>query len=262
MKRYLKLFLALYKNNFVIAMEFRSSFFIALGVTMFQILLQLWLVDIFFRYTDRILDWTRSEVFVLVGMFRVVKGIFDMFLRKNLFGFPHLINQGDFDLILSKPVNSLFLVSLRQHVVTELSAPISGLVILIYALVAYGFNFSVLSIINIVLLNVLSLVSFYCFFAIFSTLAIFVSRLSAINEFQDVVSQTVRFPLDVLTHKSQILEILLLPLMIMFTYPVKILLGKVPAYHLVLELVFVTAIFVLLIKFWNFALKRYSSASS
>ncbi len=262
MKRYFLLFISLVNNNLTQFMEYRGNFFLSTSIAILWVLLQVWVINIYFNYTDNILGWTKVEVYLLIGLFRFSKGLFDMFLRKNLFELPDQIDQGTLDYNLTKPVNSLFLVSLRYHIISEVSTLILGGVILVYALGAINFQINLFSIAEVVCMLTVGLVAYYSIFTIFVTFAFFTTRLTAASSFQEVVSQIMRYPTDVFSRNNIFAGILLFPLLITYTLPAKILLGKVPFYYFFVELAVVSLLFIITYRFWNFALKHYSSASS
>lgn len=243
-------------------MEFRSNFFISIAINFCWIFLQLWLIQIFFLYTDNLAGWSRAEVFFLVGLFRTSKGFFDIFFRQNLFDFPEQIVRGDLDGTLTKPVNSLFITSLRYHVVSEISSPICGVGILIYSLSLLHVSLTIDLVVKLLILLPLCLLTYYSIFALFVTLAFFITRLTAVKEFNEVVSQIVRFPMDVITKGNQTLEIIFLPLILFLTYPTKIILNKLPSQFLFLDIFLTFLLLISVVKFWNFAIRHYSSASS
>ena len=44
------------------------------------IILQLWVIEQYFQFTDQVAGWTKGEVFLLIGIYRITKGVFDITL--------------------------------------------------------------------------------------------------------------------------------------------------------------------------------------
>jgi len=257
MNRYLNLFYCFFKYNLVQEMEFRQNFYIRLFTQVLFVILQLVIVNTFFLFTPTLGNWSKMEVFVLIGIFRLIEGFFHMFIQTNLLELPELINRGELDLLLYKPINPLLFVSFRHHQLYEFSTFLSGLVILFYSQLIHGLNW-----LNVLSLAFCGLIVLYAIMLFFSTLAFYIPRLTALHSIWDVLSKTSRFPLDIFTNSSRFLLILLAPLFLVVTLPSQIILGKQPPVYFLSQIFGTILITYLAYLFWRFSLRRYSSASS
>lgn len=262
MKRYFSLLWNIIKNNLILLMEFRANFFIGLFIDLMWVSLQLIVINIFFQFTDTIVGWSKSDFLVFMGVFRIIKGLFDVFFRPNIHAIPYAVNQGEMDYILTKPVNSLFLSSVRIHQYSESMTIAMGIGILIYGFSIADTPFNPVSLLYLVALVPLGLVIFYCFLLSFAALSIFFQRLRATYNYYDIISNTFRYPLDVLGYNHRFASTLLIPFLVVFTTPAKLVLGKLPPIYLLVEAISSALIFSATYAFWKFALRHYSSASS
>lgn len=259
--RYPKLFFQLIKNNLIREIEFRGQFFMFIIIDFFWVALQIVVIEVFFLYTPAILDWSKAEVLALVGIFRIIKGFFDVFLRPNLTELSETISRGELDYSLTKPVDSQFLISTRRHQLHEISSFILGIAILFYALRTSDIAFTPWLWPTVFFVSALGILAFYSLIFIFATLSVFLVRLTAIRSIYDMVVN-VRFPTDTISYGNKFLGLLITPLAIISTVPAKIILGKNPWWNLLLEICLSAIIFASARVFWFFALRRYSSASS
>lgn len=241
-------------------MEFRTNFFILLGLDIFWAFFQIFLVTIFFSYTDSIAGWTKYQAFFIVGFFRFVKGVFDVVIRQNLFGFSDWITRGDFDYLLTRPIDTMFLASTRYHVFSDIGSFVGGVVILIY--VVPLLHVSLLQIFFMGIMATLSFVCLYSLVLLFATLAFFVTRLSAMKPYYDLISNTARFPGDIFTKGTLMGEAFLLPFIAIATIPARLITGKSGPDAVLLEFVIAVSLLIIARRFWSFALRHYSSASS
>lgn len=262
MKKYIKLLLTFFQNDLVREMEFRGNFFLQSFIGFCWIGLNLAIVFVFYQFTTNIIGWSLTDAIVLVGIHRLIKGLFDTFFRRNLFYLPENIGRGDLDYSLTKPVNSLFLLSTRYQIFSEIPSVLSGTMLLWYAFGQGVYNVNLFSMITLFGAILVGLVAYYSLFTSFITLAIFTVRLTAIADFHEAISQTIRFPTDFLSRKSPLIELLLIPVSALVTFPTKIFLGSVPSFVIAGEVATVTLMFLGTVWFWNFALRHYSSASS
>lgn len=260
--RYLRLFLNLMRYNLVRELEYRAHFLLWVIMDLLWVALQLIVIEMYFKFTDNIAGWTEAETLVLMGIFRIVKGIFDVYFRPNLFALPQAISRGELDYIITKPTNALFLVSLKRHQFNQAGTTLMGAGILAYAFQISPLSFTLSMFFQLLLLTVFGVVVFYSAVLVFSTLSIYVTRLSAISAYYDVLSNFLRYPTDALGYHTGFISTVLLPLTVIATLPAKLMLGKVPETQLFLEAALSMGVFTMAYLFWNFSLRRYQSASS
>ena len=262
MKKYFRVTVALLKNNLIREMEFRANFFLWFLIQIIWVGLQILIVQTLFQYTDNIYGWTKPEMFLLIGMFRVARGVFDFFVYINLTDLPESINTGNFDHSLTKPISPLYLASFRRHQYNQVGTFISGIGFIVYAWQALNFSLTLLNFLMLGTLIMSGFLAFYSLILIVSTLSFFLKKLSAIGSFHDIVNTILRYPVDLLLGNRNGANLFLLPLTIIATIPAKIVLGKLGPSFLVFEAIAVTLFFLAAYFFWKFSLKRYSSASS
>lgn len=262
MLKHLKILLSFIKNNLIREMEFRGHFIMDVFISIFYISLQLITIEVYFQFTDDILGWTKYELFALVGIVRVTKGLFDTFSRSNLLTFPKAVSRGELDYSLTRPIDSQFILSFRRHNLSEFSGILSGLAILIYFFVSSGFQLTFINSTVLIMGIALGFLAYYSIFFAFTTLAIFTTRLTAMKEMQDVFSQTMRYPTEIYSRNNKFYEFLLVPILIIATLPAKLFLAKLPSWLILVEFLTCVLLVVVSRKFWLFAIRHYSSASS
>lgn len=262
MKKYLTIFSHLIRYNIARETEFRGNFlFLALTAALWVVFYVV-VIEVYFRFTDQIVGWSKHEIFVLYGLFRIIKGIFDVFLRPNVNYLPEAIEFGTLDYLLTRPVNPLFLLSVSRHKVSEVSSPLVGVFILGYALSIYGVSLPPVAYLGLVVYIALGVAVFYCLILAFAILSFFLTRLTAISSIYDVISNALRFPTDALSRRSAAAELLVFPLALAVTWPTKLFLGKIEVWYVGVYILLTLLLFSLVYRFWLIALKNYTSASS
>ena len=83
----------------------------------------------------------------------------------------------------------------------------------------------------------------------------------AIWIFRDL-SQAARFPVDIYIEGVRFFLNFVVPIGLIFTIPAKALFGVLSWEWAMVTIVFTVVFYWLIIKFWHYALKKYSSASS
>ena len=132
--RYLKLVTIFYKNSILKELEYRVNFLSNAFMSVFWLVWGIVGVSIFFLHRDKMGDWTFPEVLMVVGLFTFFNGVMESLLRPNVGAVIEQIRDGTFDFVLTKPVNSQFIASLRNIVVWRLVDVVIGIAVIVYAL--------------------------------------------------------------------------------------------------------------------------------
>src|SRR5947207_10615117 len=112
--RYLGIYLALWKNSVTREMIFKSNFLLWIVVELLWFGLQLSFIGVLYLHTDHIGTWTKWQVVMLIGGSHFIQQMFQAFFLINCTNLSELIRTGKLDFLLLLPVNTRFVVSLRQ----------------------------------------------------------------------------------------------------------------------------------------------------
>lgn len=249
--RYLKVIILFMKLNISQELEYRTNFIIRLLTQFFFVVVQIVLIETYFRFTNSIGSWSRQEVFVLAGIFRIVEGIFHILFQTNILYLSETVRHGELDLLLTRPINTLFLSSVSKQQWYELSTLISGIFFLVYFLPHQSIGLWVM----VILFSILGLICLYSIMLPIATLSFYMSRMTSISSIWDTISKISRFPLDIFGRAVA-------PLLLISTIPSRIILGKSGWLDIVIQICSSVILFGLAYLFWRYSLKRYSSASS
>jgi len=209
-----------------------------------------------------IFSWNKQEILLLTGILGVVLGLFNTFFQANFDAFPNLVNKGKLDTFLLKPMDAQVLLTLWNTRIISLSRALIGLVFIIYISINYNLSLSLIGIILSLPLIVLGLGLYYSIWLIVTTLTIWFDRATNIVELLHSLQSIMRLPPVVFRELSFILFLVLLPLTIVAATPVGVIMGRIDLGSIAL-LSAVSLLFLFISrKFWLFALRSYTSASS
>src|SRR6266699_7351273 len=76
--------------------------------------LQLTFITVIYQHTDHIGDWSKWQVVLLMGASHFIQQIFQAFFLTNCTQVSEYVRTGKFDFMLLLPINTRFIVSLRQ----------------------------------------------------------------------------------------------------------------------------------------------------
>src|SRR3954447_12565008 len=159
--RYLRIYLALWKNSVTREMIFKSNFLLWIIVELLWFGLQLSLIGVLYLHTDNIGTWTKWQVVMLVGASHFIQQIFQAFFLINCSNLSELVRTGKFDFLLLLPVNTRFVVSLRQVDLGAFVNALSSVAVMVYALVKLSFVPSVTQIVGFLILCLAGIIIHY-----------------------------------------------------------------------------------------------------
>ena len=113
-KTYFAIYAALWKNSVTRELMFKGNFLLWILVETLWFGLQLTFISVLYLHTDSIGSWTKWEVVLLIGASHFIQQIFQAFFLINCTNLSELVRTGKLDFLLLLPVNTRFVVSLRQ----------------------------------------------------------------------------------------------------------------------------------------------------
>jgi ABC-2 type transport system permease protein len=193
--------------------------------------------------------------------FFLVFNLFDLLGQlffRGIYWFRGKIVSGMFDLALVKPASPLFLSLLTDTDLLDLPLLLMVITLLIRQ------NLS-LPLLNVFLFLLLSMAAFLIIVA----LHIFIAGLGLITTEVDntiwifrELTLLARVPIDIYMGSVRAFLTFVLPVALIFTFPAKALMGLLSWQWLIYSLIFAFFFLIFALKFWRFALTKYSSASS
>lgn len=140
MKKYLSLYRIQIKNNYIREAVYRTNFITAVLVDLIWIFVELLLFSVIYANTPTLAGWTQDQTFFFLGVFFTSDAIFSTFFQRNFWLFSDLVNKGELDILLTKPINPLFMALTRYINLTSLFNVFLGLIILIRYADGAGFS--------------------------------------------------------------------------------------------------------------------------
>jgi ABC-2 type transport system permease protein len=258
---YLRLWRRFIIAAFVRESAYRFNFAVSVGQGIIQVLLAMLTFVLLYQFTNMIAGWTSAEVLVLVGVYRMIDGWINVQIAPNMFALSETIRNGDLDLILLRPVQSQFLVSSRIIVLPELVNVVIGLALAVFAGLAAGVRWDALGIAEAVAFMVCGLVLIYAAWFGVATVALLVYE-NQLNVLFYSLFETARYPVTFFSAPVRTLLTFVVPVAFATTFPVEALLGRGNHPMLIIGIGLAVALLLGTHLFWNYALRRYGSASS
>src|SRR3954464_3430640 len=134
MRRYLEIYSIMLRNSLIRELSFKANFILWMVVEVLWFCGQILFFSIIFGQVDRIGDWTKWEVVLLIGTHQIIAQLFQAFFFVNVANVPELVRTGKLDSLLVLPIDSQFAVSTKQFGLDSVLNAILGAIVVIVAL--------------------------------------------------------------------------------------------------------------------------------
>ena len=114
MRKYIKTIAIFWDTAIAVQLEYQINFFIALLAMVGTLLGSVFTLSLFYSQGDLLGGWTWEQALVVQGIYTLLDGITNTWLRPNLTEIVNHVREGTLDFILLKPIDSQFWVSLRN----------------------------------------------------------------------------------------------------------------------------------------------------
>ena len=261
-KKYLRVYSYLNYSSFSIELEYKVNLFIDILSSILGLVGSVFLLSIFFSNSDEIGGWDFNQALIIQGIYTILNGVTNTWFNPNLKEFVKYIREGTLDYVLLKPIDSQFWISFKRISPTGLIEILLGLFVLIYCFYLNNISFSIWSFGLLVITLICSISILYSLWFLISTTTIwFVKTWNATEVLRSFLYMG-RFPMDSFSFSLRIFFSTVIPITFITTIPSEVLLGLSPAWKIILEIMVSITFLIISRKFWIFALRFYTSASS
>lgn len=260
--KYIKVFLCFARYGLIWVMEYRFNFVCWAILGVMWSFLFIYLGELIFGQVKSIAGWTRPETLLVLATETMFVGFLWLFIFPNLKLFSELIRKGKLDFYLIKPMSSRFLVSTQDWALDQLIRIPIVILFIIVLIEKNNLPVSFVSVIGYIFLFFCGAIIFYNIFFAVTITNFWLIHVNNLSDFFHNVLDFGRFPTRIYNGLLYFVAIYIVPVAFVATFPVQALLGNlhISMYFVAVILTIITSI--LSQWFWNFALKRYSSASS
>lgn len=260
--RYLRLFGYFVAFAFSRSFEFRFDFFARILMDVLYYAVSIAFFKILFLHTPTLGGWTEPQMMIFVAGYCMVDAVNMTLFANNMWQIPLLVNRGDLDYYLLRPVSSLFFVSLRDFAANSFVNLLMTMGILAWAIMRYPEPISAAKVVLFVLLILNGNLLFYCM-CMFAVLPVFFTQSG--QGFGQLIWNLMKFgerPDRIFTGWMRRILVTIIPFSLVASFPTRLFLEEFDPMILLHTLTVSAVLFTILVTTWNFALRRYASASS
>ena len=261
--RYLGLYSALWRNSVTREMGFKTNFILWIVVETLWFALQICFIAVIYQHTDRIGDWTKWQVVLLIGTSQFIQQLFQSIFLSNITQLSELVRTGKLDFMLLLPVNTRFLVSLRQ-------VDLGGFVNAGSALVVIGFSLHQLALVpspwqvaGFALLVVAGVLIHYSFMFLLSCVSFWTVKAGGVVWGYYSLFNIARLPDVVFRGFFKVLFTFAVPMLLVANVPARLVMGTLSSlWPVVLAVLMAISALAVSGAVWSVSVRRYASASS
>lgn len=263
LRRYAAIYGALWRNSVVREMMFKANFLMWIVVETLWFGLQLSFMTVIYSHTDRIADWSKWEVILLVGAAQFIQQVFHGLFLNNCTQLSENIRTGKLDFMLLLPVNTRFLISMRTVDLGSFVNAGLAVAVMIFAAGRIPISPGVVEITGFLLLSVAGVMIHYSLMFALSCVSFFTVKAQGIVWGYYNLFNIARMPDAAFRGFFRIFFTFAVPMLIVANVPAKLLADKLGSPLEMLLLVgMATGCFAFSEWVWRKSVKNYTSASS
>ena len=263
LRRHAAIYGALWRNSVVREMSFKSNFLLWIVVELLWFALQLSFISVIYLHTDHIATWNKWQVILLVGASHFIQQIFQAFFLTNCTQLSELVRTGRLDFMLLLPINTRFLISLRQVDLGGFVNGTSAFFVMGYAARQLHLVPSAAQIIGFLLLCLAGILIHYSLMFALASVAFWTVRAQGIVWGYYSMFNIARYPDAAFQGFFRAFFTFAIPMLLVVNVPVKLLLHRLESpREMFLLLGLGVVCFIGSELFWRFSMRHYTSASA
>ena len=262
LKKYIKIYSLFVYTSLSSELEYKANILIDFVTAIISLVGSLFLLTIFFQNTDYIGGWKFEQALIIQGIYTILNGITNTWFNPNLTEIVKHIREGTLDFVILKPIDSQFFISLKKIAPSGILEIILGVALLFYSIGINQINLNLGFIFLCFTTLFCSIGILYSLWFLISTTTIWFVKTWNATEVLRSFLYIGRFPLNSFSFSLRIFFSIFIPIAFITTIPSQVFLGIAQIWEILIELIVSGLFLIISRRFWFFALKFYTSASS
>jgi ABC-2 type transport system permease protein len=263
-RRYFEIYSIMLRNSLIREMSFKANFLLWMIVEILWFCGQILFFSIIFGQVNRIGDWSKWEVVLLVGTHQIIAQLFQAFFFVNVANVPELVRTGKLDSLLVLPLDSQFAVSTKQFGLDSVINAVIGAAVVLLALTRLQITPSVGAVLLYLIALGFGVAVHYSIMLSLAAVSFWIIRAQGLVYGYFNFLNIARYPDVIFPKLFRFVFGWIIPVVIVANLPARLLIKSLgqPGW-LMFHLIVAGTIAAMISRFfWRFALRHYSSASS
>lgn len=255
-----RIFIAQYLKKL---MEYKVDFIVgAVGFLLSQAL-EILFIGIIFSQIPDLAGWTFNEILFIYGFSLIPKAIDHMFFDNLWMVGYHIVRKGEFDKYLTRPINSLFYVTVEKFQIDAFGELIMGIILITYSLIQIGADIVWYRVLVLLLLVPFAVLIYTAIKIITSAISFWTKQSGHITHMFYMSSDFSKYPVTIYNNFIKVVITFIIPFAFTAYYPASYFLRGENGLFCVLGTILVSSLlFVVSILVWNRGIRKYESAGS
>ena len=242
--------------------QYRANLYIQILQTFIALATGLIGLNLVFAQTSELGGWNKAELLAVMGVFTITGGVIRAAVQPNMERLMEEIREGTLDYALTKPADAQLFISVREFRLWQMVDVLTGLVVLIVALVQLNWFVNLWSVLGFLTALVMGAVMVYCFWLIITSTAFWFVRVHEIANLFEGLYAAGRWPVDIYPNWLRYGLTFLVPVAFAVTVPAEALTGRLTLQTWLGALGLTVALFIISRIIWKIGLRNYSGASA
>ena len=263
MRKYIYIWKTFFSNSLTRDMEFKANFISNIGVDLIYYLSLYLFYHVIFQFTDSIGSFDKDVVIIFLIVTYMIDSLFEFLFGPNIYSFNQMIIKGNLDFILTKPINSQFLLSLRY-------VGFNGLVNLVFLsiiliLLVNNYNQGTITYFNYILFIgsfIMGNIIWYCIDFMIHCLSFWFQNFSVAGWFSNNIKQFSMKPDTIYFGALRKILFSFVPMALIASVPVRFLIYGFDPILFINQIIVCICFFGIARYVWIKSVIRYESASS
>jgi len=263
-RRYIDIYSIMLRNSLIREMSFKANFLLWMIVEILWFCGQILFFSIIFGQVNRIGDWSKWEVVLLVGTHQIIAQLFQAFFFVNVANVPELVRTGKLDSLLVLPLDSQFAVSTKQFGLDSVINALIGAAVVLLALTRLQITPSAGSVLLYLIALGFGVAVHYSIMLSLAAVSFWIIRAQGLVYGYFNFLNIARYPDVIFPKLFRFVFGWIIPVVIVANIPARLLIKSLgqPGWLMFHMIVAGTIAAMISRAFWRFALRHYSSASS
>lgn len=261
-RRYLSLLLTFAKNSLAGQLEYRINFLCGIFVETGFMLSKLTYVVLIYKTNISINGMSPDHMLIFIGTYAIMTGLY-MSIYPNFCNIAGYVKEGTLDMLITKPVSLLFLVSFRY---IDFAMPIpnilGGIIMVWVGWARSGLAFSWGMLLIFVGYFVLGMILTYSIYLLPRLVAFWTTSSNGIIQISDSLWDFNNMPMKIYHRVIQEIGCFLFPVFLITNMPGLILTDTIPVGFVIWSVIVPFLALGITLMTWRHAVKSYTSASS
>lgn len=262
MKRYIKLLGVIIKYSLMSVMEYRINFAAGVLVESGWMIIKLLYVAIVYKAGVSIGILTPDHIMLFVGIYTLMTGTY-MLYYGNFSSLPAMVQRGELDLYIVKPVSLQFYMTMRR-LDFSLLAPdfVAGIVLIVIGWKRAGLPVGFVEVGGFVFFLITGSLLTYSMFLLPYLLCFWTLSVGGIGDITAALWDFNNMPSAIYGKWMQRIGTFILPVFVITNFPGLFLMGELSAGLILWGALVPVLVFLMVRCVWKRAIRNYSSASS